>query len=156
MTSNDQKPAVPGKDAEFFPPPPPGPPPIQTAQPSAPKHSNETAIPEHEIPPYDPRHPHFAPPPKDKDDLYDATPTDESPPPFPPRPTSSGKDNEGTEKKSWTHRLSGWGTKAAAPFNALANKMGSETFLPTTLDKECEKAARILRSFASKPTLPPE
>jgi len=44
--------------------------------------------------------------------------------------------------------LAGWGSKAAAPLNALANKMGSESFLPTTLDKECEKAARILRSFA--------
>ncbi|KAH8888159.1 hypothetical protein GQ53DRAFT_614227, partial [Thozetella sp. PMI_491] len=37
--------------------------------------------------------------------------------------------------------------KAAKPFNTLANKMGSETFLPTTMDKECDKAARILKSF---------
>lgn len=29
----------------------------------------------------------------------------------------------------------------------LANKLGAETFLPSTMDKECEKAARILRSF---------
>ncbi|KAK5661883.1 hypothetical protein OQA88_9991 [Cercophora sp. LCS_1] len=146
MSSNDQKPPVPTKEPEFFPPPPPGPPPIQTSQPGAPKHANETPIPEYEIPPYDPRHPQFAPPPKDE--LYDATPTDESPPPFPHRPTSSGKHDGEGEKKSWSHKLAGWGTKAAAPFNALANKMGSETFLPTTLDKECEKAARILRSFA--------
>ena len=31
--------------------------------------------------------------------------------------------------------------------NKLSNKLGSEAFWPTTLDKECDKAARILRSF---------
>ena len=141
-----------------FPPPPPGPPPGHSSQPQAPQHSNETAIPDYDIPRYDPAHPHFAPPPKiydAADDLYDATPTEEHPPPFPPRPTSSGhNEGEGT-KSSWSHKLAGWGSKAAAPFNALANKMGSETFLPTSMDKECEKAARILKSFASKPSSPP-
>ena len=34
-----------------------------------------------------------------------------------------------------------------APVNALSNKIGSEAFWPTTLDKESDKAARILRSF---------
>ena len=37
--------------------------------------------------------------------------------------------------------------KLGAPVNKLSNKLGSEAFWPTTLDKESDKAARILRSF---------
>lgn len=37
--------------------------------------------------------------------------------------------------------------KLGAPVNRLANKAGSEAFWPTTMDKESEKAARILRGF---------
>ncbi|KAI9733535.1 MAG: hypothetical protein M1834_003135 [Cirrosporium novae-zelandiae] len=37
--------------------------------------------------------------------------------------------------------------KAGAPVNNLSNKLGSEAFWPMTMDKECDKAARILRSF---------
>ncbi|KAL9109557.1 MAG: hypothetical protein Q9187_008153, partial [Circinaria calcarea] len=37
--------------------------------------------------------------------------------------------------------------KLAVPVNNLSNKLGSEAFWPTTLDKESDKAARILRSF---------
>lgn len=37
--------------------------------------------------------------------------------------------------------------KLGDPVNRLANKIGSEAFWPTTLDKESDKAARILRSF---------
>ncbi|KAK0612082.1 hypothetical protein B0T14DRAFT_411602, partial [Immersiella caudata] len=144
-------------EAEFFPPPPPGPPPGHSAQaplqqpPLQQQHPNEVPISDYDIPRYDPAHPHYAPLPKNSsadEDLYDATPTEEHPPSFPPRPTSSGRTEGEGAKPSWSHKLAGWGTKAAAPFNALANKMGSETFLPTTLDKECDKAARILRSFA--------
>jgi len=40
--------------------------------------------------------------------------------------------------------------KLGAPVNKLSNKLGSEAFWPTTLDKECDKAARILRSFCSR------
>ncbi|MCJ1340009.1 hypothetical protein MMC09_005303 [Bachmanniomyces sp. S44760] len=42
-----------------------------------------------------------------------------------------------------------WSTldKLGAPVNKLSNKIGSEAFWPTTLDKESDKAARILRSF---------
>ncbi|KAK0648644.1 hypothetical protein B0T16DRAFT_324785 [Cercophora newfieldiana] len=154
--NNDQKPpAIPTKEPEFFPPPPPGPPPSHAQQQphlqqQVPQHPDEIPIPDYDIPRYDPAHPHFAPQKtsKPEDDIYDATPTEEHPPPFPPRPTSSGRPEGDGAKSSWSHKLSGWGTKAAAPFNALANKMGSETFLPTSLDKECDKAARILRSFA--------
>ena len=35
------------------------------------------------------------------------------------------------------------------PVNKLSNKLGAEAFWPTTLDKESDKAARILRSFCS-------
>lgn len=147
---SDQKPTIPtGPRGEQNFPPPPGPPPSQIPPLQVPQHPNETPIQDYSIPHYDPTHPQFAPPPKvtERDDIYGATPTEEHPPPFPPRPTSSGHHDHDAAKTSWTQKFAGWGTKAAAPFNALANKMGSETFLPTTLDKESEKAARILRSF---------
>ncbi|KAH7138549.1 hypothetical protein B0J11DRAFT_500763 [Dendryphion nanum] len=37
--------------------------------------------------------------------------------------------------------------KLGAPVNRLSNKLGAEAFWPTTLDKESDKAARILQSF---------
>ncbi|MCJ1408366.1 hypothetical protein MMC19_002441 [Ptychographa xylographoides] len=37
--------------------------------------------------------------------------------------------------------------KLGAPVNKFTNKIGSEAFWPTSLDKESDKAARILRSF---------
>src|ERR1700678_2724392 len=40
-----------------------------------------------------------------------------------------------------------WFDKIGPPMNKLSNKLGAETFWPTPLDKESEKAARILRSF---------
>ena len=40
--------------------------------------------------------------------------------------------------------------KLGAPGNRLSNKLGSEAFWPTTLDKESDKAARILKTFCSK------
>ncbi|KAI1499565.1 hypothetical protein F5X99DRAFT_389359 [Biscogniauxia marginata] len=44
-------------------------------------------------------------------------------------------------------KLYQWGIKAGAPINKMANRLGSESFWPTTMDKECDKAARILKSF---------
>ncbi|KAI1171731.1 DUF500-domain-containing protein [Nemania sp. FL0916] len=44
-------------------------------------------------------------------------------------------------------KLYRWGTKAGVPVNRLVNKLGSEAFWPMTMDKECDKAARILRGF---------
>ncbi|KFX89490.1 hypothetical protein V490_06991 [Pseudogymnoascus sp. VKM F-3557] len=41
----------------------------------------------------------------------------------------------------------GWADKLGAPVNRFTNKIGSEAFWPTELDKESDKAARILRSF---------
>jgi hypothetical protein len=40
--------------------------------------------------------------------------------------------------------------KLGAPVNKLSNKLGSEAFWPTTLDKESDKAARILKTFCSR------
>lgn len=37
--------------------------------------------------------------------------------------------------------------KLGAPINRFSNKIGSEAFWPTTLDKESDKAARILKTF---------
>lgn len=103
------------------------------------KHTNDTPLPDFEVP-------HFAPHRTDSD-LYNASPPRS--PPLPPRPGSSGKPDGQKHKRDWSQKLSDWGSKAAVPVNALVNKLGSEGFLPQTLDKECEKAARILRSFAS-------
>ncbi|KAK2804115.1 hypothetical protein FQN50_006743 [Emmonsiellopsis sp. PD_5] len=44
--------------------------------------------------------------------------------------------------KAW-HALD----KLGRPINRLSNKVGAESFWPTTMDKESDKAARILRSF---------
>ncbi|KAF2189211.1 DUF500-domain-containing protein [Zopfia rhizophila CBS 207.26] len=52
-----------------------------------------------------------------------------------------------TGGKAGFDKVWGWADKLGAPVNRLSNKLGSEAFWPTTLDKECDKAARILRSF---------
>ncbi|KAJ4131394.1 hypothetical protein NW768_005579 [Fusarium equiseti] len=51
------------------------------------------------------------------------------------------------KKPGWSERFSALGMKAAAPINNLAHKFGSQSFLPETLEKECDKAASILKSF---------
>ncbi|KAF2868698.1 hypothetical protein BDV95DRAFT_500321 [Massariosphaeria phaeospora] len=47
-------------------------------------------------------------------------------------------------------KVYGWVDKLGPPVNRLSNKLGSEAFWPTTLDKESDKAARILMSFCSE------
>lgn len=60
-------------------------------------------------------------------------------------PTSPNEDeNKGSK---WSARFSNLGIKAAAPINQLAHKLGSQSFLPETMNKECDKAASILQSF---------
>ncbi|KAM0429618.1 hypothetical protein ACHAPT_006221 [Fusarium lateritium] len=44
------------------------------------------------------------------------------------------------------HRIS---SKAGWPLNKAANLIGAEGWWPTTMDKECNKAARILHSFTN-------
>jgi lipid-binding SYLF domain-containing protein len=50
----------------------------------------------------------------------------------------------------------GWAAfeKLGAPVNKLTNKIGSEAFWPTQLGPESDKAARILKSFCSRPAPP--
>ena len=52
-----------------------------------------------------------------------------------------------TTSKQGFDKVYGIVDKLGAPVNKLSNKLGSEAFWPTTLDKESDKAARILRSF---------
>ena len=149
----------PAKDQQQFPPPPPVPPPghsssTAAAQNAPPRHPDETPLPDYSIPGHS----------SARDDIYNATPTTEHQPQFTDfnaLPSDSVSDiktaeaqeqeeAEGHKKKSktkWSSKLSSWGTKAAAPLNNLANMLGSEGFLPQTMDKECDKAARILKSF---------
>jgi hypothetical protein len=47
-------------------------------------------------------------------------------------------------------KIWGWIDMLGPPVNRLSNYIGSEAFWPTTLDKESEKAARILMSFCGK------
>jgi len=52
-----------------------------------------------------------------------------------------------TQSKSGFDKVWEWSLKLGGPVNKLTHKLGSEAFFPTTLDKESDKAARILRSF---------
>ncbi|KAL7806905.1 hypothetical protein V8C26DRAFT_415724 [Trichoderma gracile] len=56
-------------------------------------------------------------------------------------------DSTKTTSKKGFDKVWGWADKLGAPVNRLSNRIGSEAFWPTTLDKESDKAARILRSF---------
>ncbi|KAK5137865.1 hypothetical protein LTR08_006634 [Meristemomyces frigidus] len=59
-----------------------------------------------------------------------------------PQPSSKQSMWDKTKKQSQS-----WFEKVGAPVNKISNKLGAEAFWPTTLDKESDKAARILRSF---------
>ncbi|KAK3366243.1 hypothetical protein B0T24DRAFT_638311 [Lasiosphaeria ovina] len=97
------------------------------------------------------------------------------PPPKPPRPVSSHASLGGSpggllpspggspspspgtspsNKPTFGERLHQWSVKAGAPINKMANKLGSEAFWPSSMDLECDKAARILLSFCSKSPFP--
>ena len=88
------------------------------------------------------------------------------PPPIPKRPTTVTTDSSQAKGPTIWERTKGVSNtayekglkpgfnkvynvvdKLGAPVNRLSNKMGSEAFWPTTMDKESEKAARILRGF---------
>ncbi|KAI9719647.1 MAG: hypothetical protein M1812_003418 [Candelaria pacifica] len=62
-----------------------------------------------------------------------------------PAATTWEKTKTGSKKGFDT--VYSWVDKLGAPVNKLSNKLGSEAFWPTTLDKESDKAARILKSF---------
>ncbi|KAH7153424.1 hypothetical protein EDB81DRAFT_647652 [Dactylonectria macrodidyma] len=153
-------------DEKSFPPPPPGPPPSQAhpnplnvhpAYPAPPADQN------YSIPAYNPANPVFAPPPANapSDSAPPLTPvleTDSETAPAPaPAPgvsaattTTHVEEQQHPHKKGWSERFSSLGIKAAAPINSLAHMLGSQSFLPETLDKECDKAASILRAFCKK------
>ncbi|ETN40913.1 uncharacterized protein HMPREF1541_05193 [Cyphellophora europaea CBS 101466] len=89
------------------------------------------------------------------------------PPPIPNRPSSmstttsasaakptmwertKGASNTAYEKglKPGFNKVYNVVDKLGKPVNRLSNKVGAEAFWPTTMDKESEKAARILRGF---------
>lgn len=141
-----------GANEEHFPPPPPGPPPGHNGLALNP-HANQNAVPQHDGPQQDAHQPTYAPPPA-SEELYEEDPpakqTAHQPPPPEPTSAEAAAAAGASKKPGWGQRFSTFGSKAAAPFNMLANKIGAEAFLPTTMDKECEKAARILKSFCSK------
>ena len=64
-------------------------------------------------------------------------------------PSFSWEKTKTDHKKSFD-KVWGWADKLGVPINRLSNRIGSEAFWPMTLDKESDKAARILRSFCSK------
>ncbi|KAM0262564.1 hypothetical protein ACHAQJ_001609 [Trichoderma viride] len=113
------------------------------------------------IPAYNPANPVFAPPPPSNALNEPTSPSAYQPPAeghqnSPPSPHLAHGDEHlayGDEQEhhkiGWGERLSALGMKAAAPINSIAHKLGSQSFLPETLDKECEKAATILRAFCS-------
>lgn len=141
----------PGVAAGNVPPPPPQQPPAYT------------------IPPYNPANPQFAPPPSDQPVELPAGSLEEeplTPPEKPPRPEgASNVSPTGASRSSpsgmaaspshshgsrWKDKLVKFGEKAAEPVNMLAHKLGAQSFLPMSMEKECEKAAAILRSFTSE------
>ncbi|KAI0124092.1 putative SH3 domain-containing YSC84-like protein 1 [Xylariales sp. AK1849] len=62
-------------------------------------------------------------------------------------PVSSDHVTDAKKKKTFGERFYDWSVKAGVPINKVTNKLGSEAFWPTSMDKECDKAARILKSF---------
>lgn len=131
-----------------FPPPPSQPPPHQD-----PVQQQQQPGDSYQIPAYNPANPVFAPPPTTE---ATAKPEEPAQPAHVPAGNSHHETSTATtteepaKKPGWSQRLSMLGLKAAAPINSLAHKMGSQSFLPETMDKECEKAAVILKTFCSK------
>ncbi|KAI1099321.1 DUF500-domain-containing protein [Jackrogersella minutella] len=65
----------------------------------------------------------------------------------PPTIASQEAPAQSSSKSGFGRTFYQWGIKVGAPINKLANMLGSEAFWPTSMDKECDKAARILKSF---------
>ncbi|ORY63153.1 uncharacterized protein BCR38DRAFT_345013 [Pseudomassariella vexata] len=69
---------------------------------------------------------------------------------------SAGSGSTNGNKTS-LDKVRGWADKIPSPTNRLStSRLTKEAFWPTTLDKECEKAARILKSFCSDGFLVPD
>ncbi|OLN87264.1 SH3 domain-containing protein PJ696.02-like protein 2 [Colletotrichum chlorophyti] len=108
------------------------------------QHSNATPLADYNPTQYGAGHQQFAPPPGAG---YTDPATAQS---AAAAAAATDPNHPQKQHRGWGERLSQIGMKAAVPINALANKMGSQSFLPTTMDKECEKAAKILRSFCKE------
>ncbi|KAI1876781.1 uncharacterized protein JN550_000853 [Neoarthrinium moseri] len=63
--------------------------------------------------------------------------------------TSTTSRNSAGSGKTSLDKVRGWADKIPSPVNRLStsSKVGREVYWPSTLDKECDKAARILNSF---------
>ncbi|KAH9884287.1 hypothetical protein F4778DRAFT_774743 [Xylariomycetidae sp. FL2044] len=162
------------EDKNYY-PPPPGPPPDNKAYPDieepgnqpppsyseVPGTSETTAYPAEKPPPLPARPvsahsqaPQFAPPPvspsKPSHVAHDAQQPSShhhlgTTAGSTAAPAASGSSH--AKHGGWSQKLYQWSVKASVPINKLTNKLGSEAFWPTTMDKECDKAARILKSF---------
>lgn len=67
--------------------------------------------------------------------------------------TSTGvnTNTSNVRKNNSVDIVRGWADKIPSPVNRLsAPRLGRDAFWPATLDKECDKAARILKSFCSR------
>ncbi|KAI0017842.1 hypothetical protein F4780DRAFT_754094 [Xylariomycetidae sp. FL0641] len=110
--------------------------PVPPALPPRPVSSQQ--VPQFEPPPTSPGQPQFAPPPASP---RPAAATSAS------ATTEAGPSDATSKAKHFGQKFYQWGIKAGLPINKITNKLGSEAFWPTTMDKECDKAARILKSF---------
>ncbi|KAK4187685.1 hypothetical protein QBC35DRAFT_384463 [Podospora australis] len=160
MSAPEKKTPLDPTQPQYFPPPPPGPPPLQTEQAAAPQASQTTVPTPAPAAQGRPKHTNETP----LDDFYNATPIDEHPPQFPPATAAaaaaadgqhSSGDEGGKKKSKFMSSFKGYYQKATDSLtthvgpavNAMARKTGAEGFIAESLDKECEKAARILRAF---------
>lgn len=80
----------------------------------------------------------------------------QNPPVYSPLPENASihqdqdQEKQASGKPTVGDRFHKMSSKAGWPVNKAANVVGSEGFWPSSLDKECNKAARILHSFTSK------
>lgn len=65
-------------------------------------------------------------------------------------PTPEQQPQDVSSKQAKGHHFHRISSKAGWPLNKAANLIGAEGWWPTTMDKECNKAARILHSFTSE------
>jgi hypothetical protein len=63
---------------------------------------------------------------------------------------SNGNTKKASTKTTFRQRLHKLSAIAGRPINKATNLIGAEGFWPSTVDQECNKAARILYSFTSE------
>lgn len=70
-----------------------------------------------------------------------------------PQQQWEGSVRQTPSKPTLAERLHKFGATAGGPLNRAANFVGAEGWWPASMDRECDKAARILYSFIRKTTL---